>query len=93
MASRSRRFRTKKKTIKHHIRKAIRMKPVKIKSDSEFSKKQIFLDLHDEEKILLFVTGILFGIGMTSMLLNAFWFTALSILIFGLIMIFIELRR
>lgn len=79
--------------IRHHIKKALKIKKVNIQSQSYITKKRVFLDAHDEEKVLLFVTGILFGMGMTSMLLNAIWFTALALLLFGIILIFIELRR
>lgn len=53
----------------------------------------ITLDNHGEEKVLLFATGILFGIGVSLYFMRVFWFTGLSLLIFALILLYIESRQ
>ena len=54
---------------------------------------EINLHSHDEEKVLLFVTGILFGIGVSLYFMKVLWFTGLTLLIFSLVLLYIESRQ
>lgn len=60
---------------------------------SVITREEVFLNSHDEEKVLLFAAGILFGVGVSSTLLGTFWYTGISILAFALVLIFIESRQ
>lgn len=51
------------------------------------------LDRHDEEKVLLFATGMLFGIGISLYFMQVLWFTGLTLLIFALVLLYIESRQ
>ncbi len=62
-------------------------------SPSVVSRQEIFLNRHDEEKVLLFASGILFGVGVSSTLLGTFWYTGISILAFALVLMFVEARQ
>lgn len=60
---------------------------------SYITNKELFLNKHDEEKVLLFAAGILFGAGLFSTLVNLFWFTGISMLVLALILLFVEQRQ
>lgn len=70
-----------------------RRKPLHRHVYDRIVKHEINLDRHDEEKVLLFATGILFGIGISLYFMRVLWFTGLSLLIFALILLFIESRQ
>lgn len=56
--------------------------------------REFYLGRHDEEKVLLFSAGILFGIGVSSYLLQGETvFVGLILIIIGLILAFIEARQ
>lgn len=61
-------------------------------SYSYMTKEHIFLDEHDEEKVLLFATGIMFGVGIASAFINL-GFATFVFLVVGLILLFIEQRQ
>ncbi|MBI2579987.1 MAG: hypothetical protein HYW27_03735 [Candidatus Aenigmarchaeota archaeon] len=60
---------------------------------SYISKNELFLNKHDEEKVLLFAAGILFGAGLFSSLVNLLWFTGISMIVLALILLFVEQRQ
>jgi len=51
------------------------------------------LDRHGEDKVLLFATGMLFGIGISLYFMRVLWFTGLTLLIFALVLLYIESRN
>jgi hypothetical protein len=56
--------------------------------------RQVQLDRHDEDKVLLFAAGIVFGIGASSYLIRGETvFTGLTLIVLGLILAFIEARE
>lgn len=56
--------------------------------------KELNLNRHDEEKVLLFTAGILFGIGTSSYLMQGETvFTGLTLIILGLILAYVEARQ
>ena len=58
-----------------------------------FVQYDITLDKHGEEKVLLFATGMLFGIGISLYFMHVLWFTGLALLIFALVLLYIESRQ
>ena len=59
---------------------------------STLNREQFYLNKHDEEKVLLFVTGIVFGMGMVATILDRFLFGGLAMLVVGLVLLLIELN-
>ncbi len=54
----------------------------------------VYLDRHDEEKVLLFTTGLLLGVGIAvSIMQNIFWYGWLSAVVMVLVLLFIESRQ
>ena len=61
---------------------------------SVLTKDQLYLDRHDEEKVLLFTSGILLGVGIAvSVLQNIFWYGWLSAVVIVLVLLFVESRQ
>jgi len=57
---------------------------------SLLTKEQLYLNQHDEEKVLLFTTGIVLGVGLAASLLDKFVYGGLVALVVALVLIFIE---
>ena len=55
-----------------------------------FGKKM--LTVEEEHSLLLFVAGIMFGIGLVSMLFQQYYYTAFSLLFLVLVLLFIDKR-
>ncbi len=73
---------------------AKRAKVVRKPARSVLTKDQIYLDRHDEEKVLLFTSGLLLGVGIAvSVLQNIFWYGWLSAVVIVLVLMFIESRQ
>lgn len=61
---------------------------------SVLTKNEFHLNKHDEEKVLLFVSGILFGVGISvAIVTSLFWFSSLAIAVIGLVLFLIEYRQ
>ncbi len=61
---------------------------------SVLTKKEFYLSRHDEDKLLLFVSGMLFGVGVsTSIITNLFWFSSLALAAIGVVLFLVEYRR
>ena len=70
--------------------KVVKKQPAK----SVLTKNKLHLNRHDEEKVLLFATGLLFGVGITvSILQNVFWYGWLSAIAIVLVLFLIESRQ
>jgi len=59
---------------------------------SVLTREEIFLNKHDEEKVLLFLTGLVFGMGLVATIMDKFLFGGLSLLVVGLVLLLIELN-
>ena len=59
---------------------------------SKFSKEEFYLDAHDDEKVLLFATGLLLGIGIAATILGVFMYGGLSLVVIAMTLIYIEQR-
>jgi len=58
------------------------------------TRDHIFLDAHDEEKVLLFTAGILFGVGASvSVFMNTLWYGGLAAIALGSVLLLIEKRQ
>ncbi len=62
------------------------------KKVSKVSKKGFHIS-HDEEKILLFITGIIQGFGITAAIFGAINFTVFGLITLCLVLILIESRK
>ena len=61
---------------------------------SRLTRDHIFLDAHDEEKVLLFTAGILFGVGASvSVFMNTLWYGGLAAIALGSVLLLIEKRQ
>ncbi len=69
-------------------RKAARPK----RERSVLTKEEFYLNKHDEEKVLLFVTGLVFGMGVVASILDKFLYGGLAMLVVGLVLLLIELN-
>ena len=78
----------KKKTTKRNVKRKNHPH-----APSYIDKRELFLNRHDEEKVLLFASGILFGAGLFSSLVNLLWFTGLSLVVLALVLLFVEQRQ
>ena len=57
------------------------------------TKDEFHLSHHDEEKLLLFVAGMLFGVGIAvSIVTSFFWFTGLATALIGIALFLMEYR-
>lgn len=57
---------------------------------SRLSKEEFYLNKHDEEKLLLFVTGIVFGVGIVASIVQQFAFGGLALVAVAVIMLLLE---
>ncbi len=65
-----------------------------IKSNKGLVTRDFYLNTHDEEKVLLFTAGIVFGVGISTYLMQGETvFTGLTLIIIGLVLAFIEARQ
>ena len=59
---------------------------------SLLTKEEFYLNKHDEEKVLLFVTGLVFGMGVVASILDKFLYGGLAMLVVGLVLLLMELN-
>lgn len=59
---------------------------------SRLTREEFFLNKHDEEKVLLFVTGLTFGMGLVATILDKFFYGGLAMLVVGLVLLLVELN-
>lgn len=59
---------------------------------SLMTREDFFLNKHDEEKVLLFVTGLVFGMGLIATIFEKFLFGGLAMLVVGLVLLLVELN-
>ena len=61
---------------------------------SVLTKNEFHLNKHDEEKVLLFVAGMLFGVGISvAISTKVFWFSSLALAAIGIVLFLIEYRQ
>jgi hypothetical protein len=60
---------------------------------SAITRQQFYLTPHDEEKVLLFTTGIVFGVGLAATLLGKSIFGGVVALVVALVLIFVEINQ
>ena len=59
---------------------------------SRMTREEFYLNKHDEEKVLLFVTGLVFGMGVVAAILDKFFYGGIAMLVVGLVLLLIELN-
>ena len=59
---------------------------------SVLTREEFYLNKHDEEKVLLFVTGLVFGMGLVATIMDKFLFGGLAMLVVGLVLLLLELN-
>ncbi|MFA4819472.1 MAG: hypothetical protein WC613_00770 [Candidatus Aenigmatarchaeota archaeon] len=69
-----------------------RRTPRKAREKSMLTREEFFLNKHDEEKVLLFVTGLVFGMGLVATIMDKFLFGGLAMLVVGLVLLLLELN-
>ncbi len=74
--------------MKRRSRK-IKRRPVKRSNASIVSREEFYLNKHDEEKVLLFLTGLVFGMGVVATILDEFVYGGLAMLVVGLALLLI----
>lgn len=60
--------------------------------ESVLSREEFYLNKHDEEKVLLFLTGLVFGMGLVATILDEFLYAGLAMIVVGLVLLLIELN-
>lgn len=71
-----------------------RKKDASVFGKDSLARREFYLNRHDEEKVLLFAAGIVFGVGVSSYLIQGETvFVGLTLIIIGLILAFIEARQ
>lgn len=63
------------------------------RSKSHLSRNEFYLDLHDEEKALMFATGIVLGVGLSATLLGIFVYGGIALVAIALVLLYIEQRQ
>lgn len=58
--------------------------------DSKFTRAEFYLNKHDEEKLLLFVTGIVFGVGLVASIIQQFTFGGLALVAVAVVLLLLE---
>ena len=69
-----------------------RSAPRRARDKSTLTREEFFLNKHDEEKVLLFVTGLVFGMGLVATIMDKFLFGGLAMLVVGLVLLLMELN-
>lgn len=59
---------------------------------SKLTREEFWLNKHDEEKVLLFVTGLVFGMGVVASILDKFFYAGIAMLVVGLVLLLMELN-
>jgi len=59
---------------------------------SRLTREEFWLNKHDEEKVLLFVTGLVFGMGVVASILDKFFYGGIAMLVVGLVLLLMELN-
>ena len=62
-------------------------------SYSKLSRQELFLDKHDEDKALLFATGIMLGIGIAATIMGSFIYGGIVAIVIALTLLFLERRQ
>ena len=65
----------------------------KKRTRSHLSKEEFYLDHHDEEKVLMFATGLVLGVGIASTILGLFFLGGLALVAIALSLLYIECRE
>ena len=75
-------------------RAAVRTRQAKhiVHPPSKLTREEFFLNKHDEEKVLLFVTGLVFGMGVVAAILDKFFYGGIAMLVVGLVLLLMELN-
>ncbi|HLD38910.1 MAG TPA: hypothetical protein VJB05_01195 [archaeon] len=73
-------------------KKMSRSAPRRARDKSTLTREEFFLNKHDEEKVLLFVTGLVFGMGLVATIMDKFLFGGLAMLVVGLVLLLMELN-
>ena len=60
---------------------------------SLLTKEELYLNKHDEEKLVLFAAGMLFGIGLSTAILGALLYSGLVAIILALVLLMVEARQ
>jgi hypothetical protein len=63
------------------------------RNKSVLTKNQLYLGMHDEDKALLFATGIMLGIGIAATILGNFVYGGLVAIVIALVLLFLERRQ
>ena len=79
---------------RRRARRAVKARRRRPHEKSVLTQEEVYLNRHDEEKVLLFTTGLLLGVGVTvSILQNVFWYGWLSAVVIVLVLLFVESRQ
>ncbi|HLD85270.1 MAG TPA: hypothetical protein VI968_01810 [archaeon] len=60
---------------------------------SLLTKEELYLNKHDEEKLILFAAGMLFGIGLSTAILGALVYSGLVAIVLALVLLMLEARQ
>ena len=63
------------------------------KSKSVLTKDELYLNKHDEEKIILFAAGVMFGIGLAAAILGALVYSGFVAIVLALVLLLVEARQ
>ena len=62
-------------------------------NSSVLTKNELRLDKHDEEKVILFAAGMLFGIGIAGGILGSVVYSGFVAIVLALVLLFVEARQ
>jgi hypothetical protein len=65
----------------------------KKRTASKFSKTEFYLEGHDEEKVLMFATGLVLGVGIAATILGIFIYGGIALVVIALALIYMEYRQ
>ena len=60
---------------------------------SKLTRQELWLNRHDEDKALLFATGIMLGIGIASTIMGSFIYGGVVAIVIALVLLFLERRQ
>lgn len=82
-----------KRRTKNKAKRKAPRRTAKRSNTSRLTRQELFLNRHDEDKALLFATGIMLGIGIAATIMGSFVYGGVVAIVIALILLFLERRQ
>ena len=82
-----------RRNIKNNNRRLSAAEAQKRRGKSVLTKDELHLNKHDEEKVMLFAAGLLFGIGISAGILGSIIYSGFVAIVLALVLLIVEARQ